>query len=190
MKLRIYTSIWIFISAYSPLTIILAIRDWDSQKCALKHLGIIISLLCVSIISCLILWLSLKFLKSSEPPVTIIKVHNCSSDLINFSIPYVVSFFALNLEEIVVMLSFVLFMIMMWWMTIKTNNIFTNPILALFNYTLYTVTYKTFLDDVEHEATFLVKGNRLHLQERCHAIELSEQFFLVTKRTQKDGKNE
>jgi len=92
--------------------------------------------------------------------------------------------------EVVVMISFVLFMIMMWYVTVKTNNIFMNPVLGVLNYNLYAVTYRTFMSNTELEAMFLVKGDRLHIQDQCHIIELSEQFFLVTKRTHKEGGNE
>jgi len=181
MKLRIIPSILVFISAYSPLSVILAIQDWDYPHFSLKHPVIIRFLILLSALSCLLLWTSIRFLKSSAPPVTILKVSNQSGELINYSIPYMISFFVMDLENIPVMMSFLFFMIVMWWMTLKTHNVFVNPILACLGYNLYTVIYRA-SDNDEHETTFLVRGDRLRTNERCRTQEISERLFLVTER--------
>jgi hypothetical protein len=190
MKLRIIPSILIFISAYSPLSVILALQDWDYPKLALKHPKIVAFLIFASILSCLAIWFSVRFLKSSSPPVTILKVSNQSGELINYSIPYMISFFIMDFDNIPVMCSFFFFMSIMWWMTVKTHNIFINPILACMGYNLYTVNYKISDIETEHEATFLVCGSRLWRGERCRISELSEQLFLITERIQENTTHE
>lgn len=189
MKLRLLPSILIFVSAYSPLSVILALQDWDYPKVALKHPAIVCSLLIIATISCLLVWLSVFTLKSSAPPVTILKVSNQSGELVNYSIPYMISFFVMDLDNIPVISSFLFFMAVMWWMTVKTHNIFINPILACLGYNLYTVCYNTSNSETECEAIFLVCGDRLRVGERCQKMEISEQLFLVTERISSKGEN-
>jgi hypothetical protein len=180
MKLRFISSILIFISAYSPLSIIFLIQDVDSSNWSLKHPRIVWPMIAVSVISCIVVWAAVKYLKTSTPPVKIIKLSNRSGELVNYSIPYLVSFFVMNLDDTKTLLSFGFFMIIMYWMTLKTHNIFVNPILACLGYNLYDVQYER--NGQEREDFFLVKGPRLKANDRCKIVELSEQLFLVTER--------
>lgn len=183
MKLRFVSSILIFISAYSPLAIIFAIQDFDLKKHSFAHPDIVWSIISVALLSCMVVWFSVGKLKVSTPPVVVTSVSNRSGELVNYAIPYMISFFALDLGNIKLLLSFGFFMVMMYWLTIKSHNIFINPILALIGYNLYGVKYTR--DGIEREDFFLIKGERLSIGESCRIIELSEQLFLVTERNPK-----
>jgi len=165
------------------------IRDWDYPTIALKHPQIVFALIVVSFLSCIAVWASVRYLKSSSPPVTVLKVSNRSGELINYSIPYMISFFVMDLGNIPVVISFLFFMAVMWWITFKTQNIFINPILVLLGYNLYMVTYKAANNETENEATFLVHGDRLRINDRCRMQEISEQLFLVTERIEENRTN-
>lgn len=178
MKLRFWASVLIFISAYSPLSVIFLIQDFELPGWRLKHPLVIGIMLAVSVISCIAIWVAVSRLKTSSPPVKILKVSNRSGELVNYSIPYLVSFFALNLDDTKMLLSFGFFMVIMYWMTLKTHNIFVNPILACLGYNLYDVQYEK--NGQEREDFFLVKGPRLKANDQCRIAELSEQLFLVT----------
>lgn len=185
MKLRFLSSVLIFISAYSPLSIIFLIQDFDTQKKSLEHPGVLWPIIWVSVLSCIIVWVAVSFIKDSRPPVTIKKVSNRSGELINYSIPYMISFFVMDLGDTKLLLSFLFFMIIMFIITLKTHNIFINPILACMGYNLYDVTYER--DGKEYEEFFLIKtkGERLRDGESCRIMELSEQLYLVTDRNPK-----
>lgn len=180
MKLRFLSSILIFVSAYSPLSIIFLIQDLDLPTVRLKHPYIVWSMVAISILSCLIVWAAVRLLKTSSPPIKVIKVSNRSGELINYSIPYLVTFFVMNLDDTKMLMSFGFFMLIMYWMTLKTHNIFVNPVLACLGYNLYDVTYQR--NGHEREDFFLVKAPRLKADERCRIAELSEQLFIVTDR--------
>ena len=181
MKLRIWASVLIFVSAYSPLSVIFLIQDYDfDTKHTLLHPEIVWPVLGISVISCILVWVSVHFAKDSSPPVTIKKVSNRSGELINYSIPYMISFFVIDLGSLNQLLSFGFFMVIMYWLTLKTHNIFINPILACLGYNLYDVCYEK--DGLEYEEFFLIKGERLNVGERCRCMELSEQLSLVTER--------
>lgn len=180
MKLRIWSSLLIFLSAYSPLSIIFFIQDIDYVTLELKHPATIYAILGISFVSCILIWASVSFIKTSEAPVVVKKVSNRSGELVNYSIPYMISFFAMDLADTKMLFSFGFFMLIMYWMTMKTHNIFVNPILACLGYNLYDVTYVR--GTKEYESFFLVKGSRLCPDELCRCVELSEQLFLVTER--------
>ena len=180
MKLRFLSSILIFLSAYSPLSIIFLIQDIDFAKKEIMHPNIVWTILCLSVLSCIILWVAVHQLKSSSPPITVKSVSNRSSELINYSIPYMISFFVMDLGDLKLLLSFGFFMFIMYGLTMKTHNIFVNPILAVMGYNIYDVHYER--NGKECEDFFLVKGGRLRKNERCRVVELSEQLVIVTER--------
>lgn len=91
-----------------------------------------------------------------------------------------ISFFVMDLGSINLILSFGFFMLIMFELTLKTHNIFINPILAAMGYNLYDVKYQK--NGNEFENFFLVKGERLKESETCRIFEVSEQLFLVTER--------
>lgn len=180
MKLRIIPSILIFLSAYSPLAIIFLIQDFDWQTKTIMHPFIMFPILGVAVISIILLWLSIKLIKVSTSPITVMSVSSKSGELINYSIPYMISFFVMDLSNIKLLISFSFFMFIMYVLTLKTHNIFINPVLAIFGYNIYDVKYKR--ENNEYQSYFLVKADRLKKDERCRIVELSEHLFLVTER--------
>lgn len=180
MKLRFLSAILIFISAYSPLSIIFLLQDLDLDAMKIKHPGVVLTVLGASAVSCLVIWLAVRFLKVSSPPVVIKRVSNRSGELINYSIPYMISFFVLDLGNVNSLLSFGFFMCVMFWLTLKTHNIFINPILATMGYNLYDVVYEK--DGEEYEDFFLIHGGRPRVSDRCRIAEVSENLYLVTDR--------
>lgn len=179
MKLRGLSAILIFISAYSPLSIIFLLQDLDLEFMTIKHPGIVWPVLGVSVVSCIIVWAAVRYLKISSPPVTVKRVSNRSGELINYSIPYMISFFVLDLGNTNSLLSFGFFMCVMFWLTLKTHNIFVNPILASMGYNLYDVVYEK--DGKECEDFFLIHGTRPRKGDHCRIAEISENLFLVTE---------
>jgi hypothetical protein len=180
MKLRIISSLLIFISAYSPLSIIFFIQDFDWKNKTLLHPDIMYPILGISAISVIIIWAAVKFIKISSPPVKILSVSNKSGELINYSIPYMISFFVMDLSQTKLLVSFGFFMFVMYILTLKTHNIFVNPILAVIGYNIYDVIYEK--DGRELQTYFLIKGDRLKKNESCRIVELSEHLFLATER--------
>lgn len=180
MKLRFMSSLLIFLSAYSPLSIIFLIQDFDYAIEKIMHPQIVWPIIGISALSCFLLWAAVRSPQTSYPPITIMSVSNRSGELINYSIPYMISFFVMDLGDLRLLLSFGFFMFIMFWLTMKTHNIFINPVLAVMGYNIYDVHYKR--DNNECEDFFLVKGKRLQKDERCRIVEISEQLFLVTER--------
>lgn len=181
MRLRCGASILIFLSAYSPLSVIFLIQDFDFAKKEIIHPWLIGTILVISALSCILLWVSVSCLKTSSPLITVKSVSNRSGELINYSIPYMISFLVIDMGNLNLVVSFVFFMFILYWLTMKTHNVFINPVLAGMGYNIYTVRYERNGHDCED--LFLVKGSRLRKNERCRLFEISEQLYVVTERS-------
>lgn len=183
MKLRIPSSILLFLSAYSPLSIIFAIQDFDFDKQELTHPMIVWLVLIVSALSCILLWVTMRVLKSSSPPITIRSVDNRLGELINYTVPYMISFFVMEEWNLNLLLSFGVFMLMMFILSLKTHNIFINPMLAIMGYNIYDIHYEK--NGHKCKDIFLVKGGVPRKNEQCRIHEISEQLYVVTERNPK-----
>ena len=180
MKLRWFSSILIFLSAYSPLSVIFLIQDLNLQTYSLNHPDIVFCIFGVSVVSVFLTYIAVTKIRVSTPPITILSVSNQSGELINYSIPYMLSFFVMDLSNTKLLLSFGFFMFLMYVLTLKTHNIFINPILAVMGYNIYNIKYEK--NGKESESFLLIKGDRLKINEKCRIIEVSEHLLLVTDR--------
>lgn len=180
MRLRFLPSLLIFISAYSPLAIIFLIQDYDYDRQTIAHPAIVWSLLALSAISCLLTYAAVRLIHVSSPPVVVQSASNQSGSLINYSIPYMITFFVMDLGNMKLLLSFGFFMIIMYFLTMRTHNIFINPILVFLGYGIYDVCYVR--NGKPCQDFFLVKGERLEKGEHCRVAEVSQQMFVVTER--------
>ncbi len=143
MKPKILTAILLFTSAYSPLVLILAVKDFDFECCHNFHHPITIWILIgLSAFSIFLLFYSISSIKKGNMPVKIVEVQNRSVDLINYTIPYIVSFFGFDLAKTDDIISLSIFMLLMLILTIKSKSVFLNPILLIAGYNLYDLKYE------------------------------------------------
>ena len=128
MKPRIWTSLLIFLSAYAPLALIIVAKDIDYNKWVFIHK--IASLCCIgiAIASVFVLCVVMKTLPGQHP-VTVISIKSRAGDLINYSIPYLVTFVTVDkFFELSNFIAFALFMALMFVLTLNTQSLFINPI--------------------------------------------------------------
>jgi len=180
MKPKIFTAILLFISAYSPLFIILAVKDFDFDKTlSFSHpvaVAIILSLTAASII---LLFLSVAKIQRGNMPVTVKSIKNRSADLINYTIPYILSFFGFDLSKWGDIISLSIFLLIMILLTIKSKSVFLNPILALSGYGLYDLEYK--FNNQEYSTTILCK-EELRPGDTCFVRSLTRFLYFVTEK--------
>lgn len=156
-------SIAIFISGYTPLFLIMMIKDvqavkWFTYELSTSFLGfthfsvpvglifknssVVCGLLLVSLLSLGMLWFVLKNITSNPFEITIIKAKSRSSEVVNYTIPYMISFVAFDLSKWQDLLSLMLFLSILCLLSIRSQSIFINPILAALGYGLYDVDFK------------------------------------------------
>lgn len=155
-------SIAIFISGYTPLFLIMIIKDFDridwqayqltssilgfSQidypvGIVFKNSNVVLGLLIVAAVSLLMLRYVLKNITSNPFEITITKAKSRSSEVVNYTIPYMISFVAFDLSKCQDLLSLIIFMGILCLLSIRSQSIFINPILAALGYGLYDCVY-------------------------------------------------
>jgi hypothetical protein len=142
MKPRKLTSIILFISAYSPLFVIFAVKDWDFSRNKFGHPWLTFGIIAASVISVIILLLIFGNLHKGNRCVTIKSISNRSMDLINYTLPYIVSFFGFDLSETADVISLGIFLAILFILTVRSHSIFMNPILSIVGYGLYDITFE------------------------------------------------
>lgn len=180
MKPRIFTSILLFISAYSPLFLILAVKDFDFT-CAyqFRHPIAICIILGIAIVSIILLFFTVRSLQRGNMPVKIKSVKNRSVDLINYTIPYIVSFFGFDLSKIDDVVSLSIFLLLMLLLTIKSKSVFMNPMLLLAGYNLYDLEYEF---DGKTCSTIVISREEMIANDRFYIRSLTRFLYIVIEK--------
>lgn len=139
LKLKLWTSLVVFISAYSPLMIILAIQQMDFSK-PFRPVNMSIILLAVAVIGSIIVLLVVRSIKSGLN-VGVVKASNKSGDMFSYTIPYILAFMKVDFGDLKTILSIFLFMLLLFMMSYRSQTVFVNPILAIFGYMLIDCTF-------------------------------------------------
>jgi hypothetical protein len=141
IKPRLGASLIIFISAYAPLAFLFAIRDFDTQLRWFAHPRFVFGSLTMAAFSVLLLLLVFRKLQG-QFTATMTRVEIRSNDLMNYSIPYLISFFSVDFGKPQDILAFLLFMALLFVLTVKTHSIFINPVLAIWGYGLFAIEFE------------------------------------------------
>lgn len=155
-KTKLLPSIAIFISGYTPLFLIMVIKDisqvnWYKFEFERElfipywvefgNTGIVILLLLLSVFSLALLTFVLKNVTRNSFDINIKKAKSRSSEVVNYTIPYMISFVAFDLSKWQDILSLFLFLSVLCLLSIRSQSVFINPILAMLGYGLYDCKY-------------------------------------------------
>jgi hypothetical protein len=178
LRLRPLVSLLLFLSAYSPLMVILVVKDVDFS-CQLWLATPIFSglLLLVAIASTAITLMGVKGV-SSGLTVTVTKAANKSGDMFGYTIPYMLSFTRIDLGDWQVMVSLLLFLSVLFIMAYRTQTVFINPVLAMAGYLLIDCTFDR--DGRESQAMVVTRkpidvGNSIKLERLSHYLYIRTQ---------------
>lgn len=178
LRLRPLVSLLLFLSAYSPLMVILVIKDIDlSSSWLLRtpiHSGI---LLLMAVASSVITLLAVKEVDGGLP-VVITKAANKSGDMFGYTIPYMLSFMRIDLGDWQTLLSLLVFLSILFIMAYRTQTVFINPILAIAGHMLIDCTFKR--GDKETQAMVIARvpistGDSCQLERLSHYLYIAAQ---------------
>lgn len=150
LRLRFWAALLLFASAYSPLMLILIVKDYDPNPLGLlpRHPLICLSLLIIAIASCVGVLHSMKEIRSGLP-VEVTKAANKSGEMFGYTIPYLLSFLRVDLGDWQTMISLMIFLAMMFVVAYRTQIVFVNPVLALAGYMLIDCTFRHGLSETQ-----------------------------------------
>ena len=160
MQVRFLASLIIFIGSYLPLSLILLAQDinyhilWSFRRqCYAESFlfGVlknpIFSLL--TIVLCLFCFiLSLVALKVIKPstPIRLKEINYIPAELMNYTLPYVVAFMKIDYQATGEYLGLFIFLAWVFMITHRSGQVILNPLLIVFGWRHYEVTYQ-FVDD-------------------------------------------
>lgn len=141
-----------------------------------KNPAIGLSIVGISFVSLIFL----KMIMSSLSGGQLITVKQCvrnPSDLMNYTVPYMVAFIGVDLSDGPKVAGFLVFMIFMFILTYKTKQLFMNPILAVLGYNLY---------DIEYDINKNVRNGRILSKfeiepEKQYQMEIVSSLLIATK---------
>ncbi len=161
-KTRLLSSVAIFISGYTPLFLIMMIKDikevvWFEHTFEsavfgfskikvpywfeFKNIEIVLSLLLLSIFSLALLAFVLRNVTKRPFTIKVINAKSRSSEVVNYTIPYMISFVAFDLSQWQDIFSLFLFLSVLCLLSVRSQSVFINPILAALGYGLYDCKY-------------------------------------------------
>lgn len=143
LRLRPWAALLMFGSAYSPLLVILVVKDYDPNCLSLlpRHPWMSLALLVIAIASCIGVLRAAKAIRSGLP-VEVTKAANKSGEMFGYTIPYLLSFLRIDLGDWQTLVSLAIFLAMMFAVAYRTQTVFVNPILAMAGYMLIDCTFK------------------------------------------------
>ena len=182
MKPRLWAAVLIFLSGYSPLLIILCFRDFDFSTYKFGHPVAVIALTVTAAISIVLVFVALRSIHSNMR-IRIVRLQSRATDLVNYSLPYIVSFFGLKLSDPHDMGSLAILMSLLFVLAFRTRALFINPILACAGYHLYQADYEE--NGHLKSRDILVKGEP-NVGDVYRAELLSTNLLLITSH-RRDG---
>lgn len=157
MKPRAPISLIIFLASYLPLSMILLAQNYEfsAKDGAICWEWLVLQSTCRApfknpsfafslFFGCAICFLiSIFMLRTIDPkiPIHIKLVKHVPADLMNYVLPYVVSFMSIDYQETGKFIGFTIFMSWMFWITNASGQVILNPLLTVFHWHLYEVTY-------------------------------------------------
>jgi hypothetical protein len=157
MQLKKTSAFALYIGSYLPLGFILFVQDLDPE--ALKaglcrpsnwsiksfHFPLLhpwwsFGTVGLGIICFLV---TLWTLRSVSTPnrIQVVEAKHIPADLINYAMPYIVSFMGIDFASPMKMLGFAVFFLWIFWITYRSGQIIMNPILIVFGWRLFEIKY-------------------------------------------------
>jgi len=156
MQFRILTAVVVFLGSYLPLSMILLAQNYDydtrslplcwqvwEKGCYLPLKNPVFSILIFCICSaCFLITLLVLRLVKPKHEVELIEAKYIPTDLMNYTLPYVVSFMSIDYQDASKFVGLVIFLIWMFWITFKSGQVLLNPLLIVLGWRLYDLTYQ------------------------------------------------
>ena len=103
---------------------------------------------------------TLYVLRSIEPQqdISITEADYVPTDLMNYTLPYVVSFMSIEYQDTGKFIGFIIFLGWMFWISYKSGQIILNPLLIALGWRLYSVSYHFMGSSDIHKSRALAHG--------------------------------
>jgi hypothetical protein len=192
VQFRLIISVFVFLGSYLPLSVILLAENfqYDALKKPLCHarwtqdcflplnnpgLSLSIFALCAF---CLLVTLAALSVIRPDKKIIIEQATHVPADLMNYTLPYVVSFMSVNYQQTAPFVGFLIFLAWMFLITHRSGQTLLNPVLIVFGWRPYQVDYRFGGDQITHSGLALVRG---HIAPTESHLEAPVQDILIIK---------
>jgi hypothetical protein len=156
VQFRFFTALIVFIGSYLPLSLILLAQNFDfaavggrfcwpmhEGACALpiKSPMFSIGLFALTLMCFGATLVALRAIRPSID-VDVLEAEYVPTDLMNYTLPYVVSFMSIDYQETGKFIGFLVFLVWMFWITYRAGQVILNPVLIAMGWRLYTISYR------------------------------------------------
>jgi hypothetical protein len=157
MQLRTSSAFALYVGSYLPLGLVLFVQDvdpvavrrefcpplaWFGEGCVvpLMHPWWAVGTVAIGIACLILTTLTLRAIGTTRQ-LKVAEAKHIPADLINYAIPYIVSFMGLDFGSPTKLLGFGVFFVWIFWITYRSGQIVMNPILIVFGWRLYEIKY-------------------------------------------------
>lgn len=173
MQLRLLTSVIVFLGSYLPLSVILLAQNIDyarvtgslcwpgiSNTCIMpfRNPAWAIGMVALTLLCFLITLVALTLVKPKQD-IEIISSRYIPTDLMNYTLPYIVSFMSIDYQDTGKFVGFAVFLAWMFWISHRAGQIILNPLLIALSWRLYEMDYKFAGSADTHSSLALAKGH-------------------------------
>jgi hypothetical protein len=173
MQFRLPTAVIVFLGSYLPLSVILLAQDFDyaqfgAKACwplefghceiPLQNPAFSLLMTMLTVICFLITVFALRLIKPKQA-IEVVDAKYIPTDLMNYTLPYVVSFMSIDYQNIGKFVGFAVFLVWMFWISYRSGQIVLNPLLIALSWRLYEVGYHFAGSGTKHTGRALVKGH-------------------------------
>lgn len=186
------TLLLLFLTSYTPLFLLIAIRytlinrshlifggfSSEAIKEFFKYFGLptgLFVLTFLSIVCCLGFLKKLDKDAKNGDKAAVEKIENRNSESLGYIASYILPFISTNGEDVVEVVTFIILMIVIFVVYIRSNMVLINPILNI-NYSIYNIEYKCGQDKIR-DGMVIVKGHDMGEDEKIKLYKIGLKIF-------------
>ena len=185
MQLRLLPAMIVFLGSYLPLSLIMLVQSIDYKMASAPACWPLLLGHCelplpnphlaigsvVATLLCFIATLAVLGLVKPKQGAQVSEAKYIPTDMINYTLPYIVSFMGLNYQETGKLLGFLVFLGWMFWISYRSGQIILNPVLIVLSWRLYEITYQLSGGANPQSSWALVKGDLAPGQHRMKSLQ-------------------
>lgn len=194
MQYRVAIAVVVFVGSYLPLSLIMLAQDFNYaylgrpiclqfwvEGCTLplKNPGFAIGIFLACLMCLGVAVWSLSALTPKQE-IIVTEAKHVPSDLMNYTLPYVVSFMSIDYQEPGKFVGFLIFLAWMFWITQRSGQIILNPVLIVLGWRFYDVSY-TFAGSTNPKNSGVLAKCAIEAGGRYRQVALQE-ILIVTNR--------
>lgn len=173
MEFRIGTAAIVFLGSYFPLSLILFAQNFHypmlkrpfcwpllQGACEIPLGAPIFSISMVALtLCCLVITVISLSLINPTQDIEVVTAKYIPTDLMNYTLPYIVSFMSIEYSDTGKFVGFVVFLLWIFWISHRSGQIILNPVLIALSWRMYEVEYKFPGSDAKHTGKALAHGH-------------------------------